>query len=100
MVRHSVCLQCHGECGLRAKVNRKTGKLERLQGNPYHPNTLIDYKDMNIPVVDTANTPGTVCPRERGSTNSLRPISTDSSPETLWPERVINGYLLSGKTDR
>ncbi|EDE3323452.1 TPA: molybdopterin-dependent oxidoreductase [Escherichia coli] len=63
MVRHSVCLQCHGECGLRAKVNRKTGKLERLQGNPYHPNTLIDYKDMNIPVVDTANTPGTLCAR-------------------------------------
>ena len=33
-VRHSVCLQCHGECGIRAKVERKTGKLVRLVGNP------------------------------------------------------------------
>lgn len=62
-VRHSVCLQCHGECGIRAKVERKTGKLVRLVGNPWHPNTKINYLDMQTPVSKTAADPGTLCAR-------------------------------------
>lgn len=62
-VRHSVCLQCHGECGIRAKVERKTGKLVRLVGNPWHPNTKINYTDMSVPIDQTATDPGTLCAR-------------------------------------
>lgn len=36
----SVCLMCHGGCGIQAKV--VNGELVRLTGNPYHPNNY-DY---------------------------------------------------------
>ncbi|WP_299692702.1 hypothetical protein [uncultured Vibrio sp.] len=53
-IKHSTCLQCHSECGIRCKVNLKTGKLERIQGNPYHPNTMIDYTPIETPISQTA----------------------------------------------
>ena len=36
----SVCLMCHGGCGLQAKI--KGGELIKLDGNPFHPN-CYDY---------------------------------------------------------
>ena len=36
----SVCLMCHGGCGIQATV--LNGELKRLTGNPYHPNNY-DY---------------------------------------------------------
>ncbi|RMF86898.1 MAG: twin-arginine translocation signal domain-containing protein, partial [Nitrospirae bacterium] len=33
---YSACLQCHGGCGIRAKV--VDGVLVKIDGNPYHPN--------------------------------------------------------------
>ena len=36
----SVCLMCHGGCGIQATV--VNGELKRLTGNPYHPNNY-DY---------------------------------------------------------
>lgn len=62
-IRHSVCLQCHGECGIRAKVSRKDGRLIRLVGNPWHPNTRVNYLNMGVKVDDTAARPGTLCAR-------------------------------------
>lgn len=62
-IRHSVCLQCHSECGIRAKVNIKTGNIERIFGNPYHPTNLIDYRSTTTPISQTADNSGTICPR-------------------------------------
>lgn len=36
----SVCLMCHGGCGIQAKI--VNGELVKIDGNPYHPNTY-DY---------------------------------------------------------
>ena len=63
VVRHSVCLQCHGECGIRAKVTRKGGRLVRLVENPWHPNTLINYIGTDKDAAATAATPGRLCAR-------------------------------------
>ncbi len=62
-VRHTVDLQCHSECGLRVKIDRKTGRVQRIIGNPYHPNTRSDYVPVSTPMVDTMRLPGTVCAR-------------------------------------
>lgn len=63
ILRHTVDQQCHSECGLRVKINRKTGRVERIIGNPYHPHTLIDYAGPDAPLLTTAASPGTVCAR-------------------------------------
>ncbi len=62
-LRHTVDLQCHSECGLRVKIDRKTGRIQRIFGNPYHPHTRMAYADLNTPLRDTAKSPGTVCAR-------------------------------------
>lgn len=63
ILRHTTDQQCHSNCGLRVKIDRKTGRVQRIIGNPYHPNTLIDYTSMSVPFVRTAAHPGTVCAR-------------------------------------
>jgi len=63
ILRHTVDQQCHSECGLRVKINRKTGRVQRIFGNPYHPNTLTDYASASTALVATAASPGTVCAR-------------------------------------
>lgn len=63
ILRHTVDQQCHSECGLRVKINRKTGRVQRIIGNPYHPNTLTDYASIGTPLLATAALPGTVCAR-------------------------------------
>ena len=62
-LHHTVDLQCHSECGLRVKIDRKTGRIQRIIGNPYHPNTLSEYTAVTTPLIDTAALPGTVCAR-------------------------------------
>uniref|UniRef100_E6PPK4 Putative Molybdopterin oxidoreductase n=1 Tax=mine drainage metagenome TaxID=410659 RepID=E6PPK4_9ZZZZ len=62
-LRHTVDLQCHSECGLRVKIDRKTGRIQRIIGNPYHPNTLSEYTAVSTSLIDTARQPGTVCAR-------------------------------------
>ena len=62
-LRHTVDQQCHSECGLRVKINRKSGRVERIFGNPYHPHSLTDYAGPDAPLLATAALPGTVCAR-------------------------------------
>lgn len=38
IVRYSTCLGCYSSCGNRLKIDRKSGRLLTVGGNPYHPN--------------------------------------------------------------
>ncbi|RMF14998.1 MAG: twin-arginine translocation signal domain-containing protein, partial [Alphaproteobacteria bacterium] len=62
-LRHTVDLQCHSECGLRVKINKKNGRIARIIGNPYQANCRSDYLDYKMPIAKTARLPGTVCAR-------------------------------------
>ncbi len=59
-LRHTVDLQCHSECGLRVKIDKRTGKIVRILGNPYHKNTREAYLAYETPLRESAATPGTV----------------------------------------
>lgn len=37
-IRHSACLGCYSSCGNRVKVDKETGKILKVYGNPYNPN--------------------------------------------------------------
>lgn len=46
MIRHSVCMSCYNNCGNRVRIDRKTGKVLGVTGNPYHPvcaEPALDY---------------------------------------------------------
>jgi len=115
IIRHTVDLQCHSECGLRIKIDKNTGKIARIIGNPYQANTLDQFLPYDRPLTETANTPGTVCARgntgletaydpyrltqplkrvgERGS-NRWKPI-----PWEQFIEEVVEGGKIFADTD-
>lgn len=71
----SVCLMCHGGCGLQAKVVR--GELVKLNGNPYHPNTY-DYiargamvRESDLDGGLTGKDVGTLCPKGQSGIYAL-----------------------------
>ena len=37
LVKSSVCMGCYSSCGVRAKIDKQTGRIMKLTGNPYHP---------------------------------------------------------------
>lgn len=46
MIRHSVCMSCYNSCGNRVRIDKKTGKIISLAGNPYNPicaEPALDY---------------------------------------------------------
>lgn len=74
MVR-SVCLMCHGGCGIQAKVIN--GELVKLSGNPYHPNTY-DYsakgdivEELDLDGGLTGKDVGTLCPKGQAGVFAL-----------------------------
>jgi len=71
----SVCLMCHGGCGIQAKVVK--GELVRLTGNPYHPNTY-DYSAKGDLVVESdldagpaGKDVGSLCPKGQAGVYAL-----------------------------
>jgi len=52
LVRHSVCLGCYSDCGNRVKINKKTGRIMRAMGNPYHPMASEPHLTYTTPVTD------------------------------------------------
>jgi tetrathionate reductase subunit A len=37
LMRHSACLGCYSSCGNRVKIDKRSGKILRVSGNPYNP---------------------------------------------------------------
>ena len=68
---YSVCLQCHGGCGIRAKV--KDGVLVKIDGNPYHPNAAeVNHRlAYTTPRADSIHTLGSVCVKGQAGVQTL-----------------------------
>lgn len=43
LVRYSACLGCYSSCGNRMKLDRASGQLISVGGNPYHPSCALPY---------------------------------------------------------
>lgn len=41
VMRHSACLGCYSSCGNRVKIDKRSGKILRVSGNPYHPQCAL-----------------------------------------------------------
>jgi len=61
-VVHSLCLGCNVRCGIRAHLSKGSGRIVRLEGNPYHPNNMawkpITYE---TPVRESLSFVGRLC---------------------------------------
>lgn len=60
-VIHSVCLQCHVACPIKAKV--QDGVLVKIDGNPYSPQNLLPHLDFETSLEDASKRDGKLCPK-------------------------------------
>ena len=78
VVRYSTCLGCYCDCGNRVKIDRETGRVLSVGGNPYHVNSCYPCLPFETPLEDAyrsmsyANgygnaTHGTICARGQGT---------------------------------
>ena len=78
IVRYSTCLGCYCDCGNRVKIDRETGRVLSVGGNPYHVNSAYPCLPFEASLDDAyraqsfANgygntTHGTVCARGQGT---------------------------------
>jgi anaerobic selenocysteine-containing dehydrogenase len=97
IVRYSACLGCYSSCGNRIKIDRATGRMLTIGGNPYHPNNAFPYLNFDEPLTKAylsmsyANgegneTRGTLCGRGQG---------TQSTYEQ--PDRITTPLKRAGK---
>jgi len=55
----TVCLACHSACGLQVKV--VNGKVAKVSGNPYHPNTMEPHLPYDTDAKSAEKKEGTAC---------------------------------------
>jgi len=52
MMRNSACLGCYSSCGNRVKIDKRSGQILRVSGNPYNPNNAEPHLDFEAPLTD------------------------------------------------
>ncbi|NIN51942.1 MAG: molybdopterin-dependent oxidoreductase [Nitrososphaeria archaeon] len=109
-IKYSVCLQCHSACGIRCKV--VDGRLVKIDGNPYHPNTLEPHIPYDTDPVEALNYVGTACAKGQAGIETLYDPYRVKSPmkragprgSGLWKTisweqaitEIVEGGLLPG----
>lgn len=97
LVRYSACLGCYSSCGNRVKLDRETGRLITVGGNPYHPNNAYPYLNFTDSLDEAylsmsyANgkgnvTRGTLCGRGQGTQDAYS-----------QPDRITQPLKRAGK---
>ncbi len=82
IVRYSSCVGCYSTCGNRIKLDRASGRVIGVGGNPYNPACSGDKLDFEAPLEDAyrsmsyanghgAITHGTVCGRGNGTLDGV-----------------------------
>ena len=52
IVRYSGCVGCYSSCGNRVKMDRETGRVLSVGGNPYNPACAYPYLDFEAPLTE------------------------------------------------
>ena len=52
VMRHSVCMGCYSSCSNRVKIDKKSGKILRVMGNPYSPKCAEPTLPYDSPLAD------------------------------------------------
>ncbi len=66
---YSVCLQCHTDCPLKAKVI--DGILVKIDGNPYSPQSMIEHIKYETSPIQASKIDGKLCPKGVAGLQSL-----------------------------
>jgi tetrathionate reductase subunit A len=101
-MRHSSCLGCYSSCGNRVKLNKKTGQMLSVSGNPFSPSSTQPHLSLNSPLKDAYYATGqyknlglthraTLCARGQGT------LETHYDPYRILTPLKRAGKRGSGK---
>lgn len=109
-VKYSVCLQCHSGCGIRCKI--QDDRLIKIDGNPYHPNTLEPHLPYSTDPQEALNYAGRICAKGLAGMQTLYdpyrvkqplkrsgPRGSGQWTAITWQQalnEIVNGGTLSG----
>ncbi|MBS5451195.1 MAG: hypothetical protein KHY83_07160 [Coriobacteriia bacterium] len=82
LVRYSTCVGCYSSCGNRVKLDRESGRVLSVGGNPYNPACAYPYLDFTAPLTEAFQSMsyangkgnqlrGTVCGRGNGTLDAV-----------------------------
>jgi anaerobic selenocysteine-containing dehydrogenase len=66
---YSVCLQCNTTCAIKVK-HRSDGKISKIDGNPYSPQTMLPWLNYDINPQLAASVDGKLCPKGQSGIQS------------------------------
>lgn len=66
---YGACLQCHNACSIKGKIFN--GKLGKIDGNPYGPQTMLPHIDYTSSIITAAQVDGKVCPKGQAGIQTL-----------------------------
>ncbi|HVJ50796.1 twin-arginine translocation signal domain-containing protein [Desulfitobacterium sp.] len=53
VMRNSACLGCYSSCGNRVKIDKRTGQIMRVFGNPYNPTNAEPHLAIEDPLTES-----------------------------------------------
>ncbi len=68
-ILYTVCLQCNTGCGIKVKI--LDGVAVKIDGNPYHPFTLVPHLSMTRPPAEVARLDAPVCPKGQAGVQTV-----------------------------
>ncbi len=66
---YSICRMCEGNCGIRARI--REGAVVKLDGNPYHPNSMEPHIPYNTSTDDAISYKGSLCVKGQAGIQTL-----------------------------
>ena len=120
IVRYSGCVGCYSSCGNRVKMDRETGRVLSVGGNPYNPACAYPYLDFEAPLTEAYQSMsyangkgnllrGSVCGRGNGTLDGYTQPDRITTPlkragargEGKWKpiswDQLINEVVEGGK---
>lgn len=96
IVRYSGCLGCYSSCGNRVKIDRASGEVISVGGNPYNPNCAYPYLNFDEPLEEAYKSMSFTYggQRMRGTTCARGQASWDAYSQ---PDRITVPLKRAGK---
>ncbi|GBF11259.1 molybdopterin dinucleotide binding domain-containing protein [Tepidibacillus sp. HK-1] len=97
VMRNSVCLGCFSDCGNRLKIDKKTGQIIKVFGNPYHPSAAQNPIKYDTPLLEAYLSASRY--EEKGITNraTVCPRGNSAFEATYDPQRILVPLKRNGK---
>ena len=97
IIRYSACLGCYSSCGNRVKIDRASGRILSVAGNPYHPSCAYPFLDRDEPLEKAYLTMGFTNDESIASRGTICGRGQATLDSYTQPDRITVPLKRAGK---